>query len=107
MTGMLFAFNAGIAAGPDRWKNVLLLFNPFRMKKLFSLFVGLFLSTILFSQDKPLVNAIALPNGSFMVKTPPSFTATNLMGLNSIKLIMVATEIPLHWKPLIIIYDRG
>jgi outer membrane protein OmpA-like peptidoglycan-associated protein len=37
-------------------------------------------SSLLAQEPQPLVNAIALPNGSFMIKTPPSLTPTNLMG---------------------------
>lgn len=40
----------------------------------------LFCSAVGITQETPSVNALALPNGSYMVKTPSSYVASNLMG---------------------------
>lgn len=48
------------------------------MKKIITLCLVV-LSFSIYAQEKNLINALGLPNGSFMYYTPPSYTPTNLM----------------------------
>lgn len=37
------------------------------------------ISLVLFADEEKLINALALPNGSYMLQTPPSYVATDIM----------------------------